>query len=263
MRRSEQRLDGGVVLGVGHAPDARRQQHRAARHADAGAVRARAVAGLIAAAAVVVAGSWCRRTCCCTTSAPRPSSRRRRRCTPTRRDTRCRTAAVERVAHRSSTQAPSAHWVSPAAAARLARVVAAHLPARAHRRAAAAVARVGEDTQVAVAGEQASAALALARLAGLAGAAGVAARAAVLLIRVRSLHSEPHFICPAGSPRRFRRSAIAAAAGAAGTALAGSELSTTRATTSNPIRTDQSKKLCPRKAILRTETIGRASVTPQ
>ena len=35
LRRAEQRLHGGVVLGVGQAADARRQQHRAARHDDA------------------------------------------------------------------------------------------------------------------------------------------------------------------------------------------------------------------------------------
>jgi len=144
-RGSQQRLHRGVVLGVGHAPDAGRQQHRAPRHGEARAHRARPGARAVATAAVSVAvhrvDARVRAQHLSRGRAPAGAG-------VTDRSGRARgtaRAAVERVVHRVHARARRTLRFAHVAAAALAHVVAAHLPRRALRAAAAAVVLVRHD----------------------------------------------------------------------------------------------------------------------
>ena len=87
LRRPEQRLHGGVVLGVREAAHAGRQQRRAARR-DECTCRSSTCRRKRSPQPPqwILAGVWCRRTRRRTTSGPRTGSRTRPRCTPSRRD---------------------------------------------------------------------------------------------------------------------------------------------------------------------------------
>ena len=262
IRGAEQRLHRGVVLGVGHAPDARRQQHRAARHADARAVRARAVAGPVAAAAVgvvlITSTHALPHSICPAAEQPQTP--------PLHTDPAGHAlphapqlSALFMTCHARAARARGL----AAAAARLAGVAAAHLRPRHTRRCSCRSGSRRTDTQAPLHASRPARALALSRLAGLAAAAGVAAGAAVLLIGVEVLALRSALrLAGAAAPNASASSApleVPLVPPWPGPMISPRPAQLASATT----RTDQSNKLCRGKAILRTATIGRASVTRQ